>query len=43
MTDEQIRDLLKPKHDWKAIVGMLVGVAGVAWGIARWAAKRWPT
>lgn len=38
MTDEQIRELLKPRHDWKAILGVVVGSAGIAWGIAKWAA-----
>ena len=38
MTDDEIRILLKPKHNWVAILGVLAGVAGTAWGIARWAA-----
>jgi hypothetical protein len=38
LTDEQIAHLLKPRHDWKAIVGVLISAAVLAWGIAKWAA-----
>ena len=38
MTDDEIHLLLKPKHNWTAILGALAGAAGIAWGVARWAA-----
>jgi hypothetical protein len=31
-------DDLRPKSNLLAIIGCLAGVAGIAWGIARWAA-----
>ena len=33
MTDEQIRDLLKPRHNWTAIVGTAIAVGGAVWAI----------
>lgn len=32
-------DDLRPRHDWKAIIGTVALCAGIAWGIAKWAAR----
>jgi hypothetical protein len=37
-TDDEIRTLIRPKHDWKALIGVLISGAGIAWAIAKWAA-----
>ena len=40
MTDDQIKNLLKPKTHWGAVVTVAIAVAGAVWGGTEWLHSR---
>ena len=40
MTDEQIRDLIKPRTHWGAILGTAIAVASAVWAATSWLQNR---
>jgi hypothetical protein len=34
MTDDEIRNYLRPKHNWLGIIGSVAGACAVAWSVA---------
>lgn len=36
MDDDEIRAYLKPRHDWKAIIGFALTAGASVWGATQW-------